>query len=450
MVHTKSHMIYSILGATFFCFISTTTISWSTVVLPKLSNIETSPIGRMVDMEEESWISSILILSAIFSVFISGYLADKIGRKCTLLIGGMPYLLSNIILAYASSVYLYYIARFLMGFTLGTVALVPVYISEISYKNHRNVLGPLICCATCFGSVFPNLLGPFVSMKTFSLLQAALATIYLVYFATLGEEGPQFYLTRNKEFQARAVLERLRGGYEDIDEAFAQIKNGYNEERQGTLRDILTSRSLKSAFIMCTVLLILQQFSGIVAIAFYGQTLFEKSSIQLSPELSVIVLGMVQLVASFITPCVSIKFGKKTLLFISGVLTALSQIVLTIDSYFNGFVRFAPAFRYLPLFCLIIFIIGYSLGLGPQPWMLTGELFPTRVKTVISSVNGFTIFVCAFLMTKYYMHIVRTIGMQGYFLFSAICCIIATIFTKFYVIETKDKSLEEIQRDLSR
>ncbi|XP_050501657.1 facilitated trehalose transporter Tret1-like [Diabrotica virgifera virgifera] len=427
-----------------------TTLSWSTVVLPKLSNFDTSPIGRRVGMEEESWISSIINISAIFSVFIFGYLADKTGRKCTLLIAGMPYLLSNIILAYASSVYLYYIARFLMGFTIGTLSLLPVYISEISHKNHRNVIGPLIGCAGCFGALFPNLLGPFVSMKTFSLVQAALAAIYLVFFAILGEEGPQFYIIRNREFQARAVLERLRGSYDDIDETFAEIKNGYNEEKQGTLRDILTSRSLKKAFIMCTVLLILQQFCGIVAISFYGQTLFEKSNIQLSPELSVILLGTIQLMASFITPFVSTKFGKKPLLIISGILTALSQIVLAIDSYFDGFVRFAPAFRYLPLLCLIVFIIGYSLGLGPQPWMIVGEVFPTRVKTVISSVEGFTIFVCAFLLTKYYMHIVRMIGMQGYFLFSAIVCIIATIFSKFYVIETKDKSLEEIQRDLSR
>ncbi|CAG9831239.1 unnamed protein product [Diabrotica balteata] len=401
-------------------------------------------------MEEESWISSILTISAICSVFIFGYLTDKLGRKCTLLIAGMPYLLSNIILAYASSVYLYYIARFLMGFTLGALAVLPIYISEISYKNHRNVLGPLIGCAACFGSLFPNVLGPFVSMKTFSLVQAAMAAIYLVFFAILGEEGPQFYIIRNKEFQARAVLERLRGGYEDIDEAFTEIKNGYNEERQATLRDILTSKALKKAFIICTVLLVLQQFCGIVAITFYGQTLFEKSSIQLSPELSVILLGTVQLVTSFITPCVSNKYGKKTLLIISGVLTALSQIILAIDSYVDGIARFAPAFRFLPLLCLIVFIIGYNLGIGPQPWIIMGEIFPTRVKTVISSVEGCTLFVCAFLMTKYYMHIVRTIGFQGYFLFSAICCIMVTIFSKFYVVETKDKSLEEIQRDLSK
>lgn len=429
-------------------FIAGATLTWSSPEIPLLTNSSSTPFDQPLNADESTWISSLVTLGAAFGSFLFTYLADKMGRKYTLLSAGVPFLVCYLILAFGSIVELFYCARFIMGLTVGGVfSLLPIYAGELSDKENRGVLGSLISCAVCLGLLFSYALGPFVNVMTFNLVLAAFSVIFLILFTFLGEEVPHYYVSINEEHLAKEVLQKLRGDYIDIDEELYEIQNKY-KECNGTFCEIFASRRLIRAFVTSVGLLVFQQFSGINVVLFYSQKIFKDVGANLAPEICTIIIGAVQFLSSFIYPLIGDKWGRKNILTFSAIGLVLSSSSLGAYSYLQKSGMNLDNYTWVPLLCLTFFIVTYNTGYGPLPWVMLGELFPSRVKSVATSVACFINWTLAFFITKYFVAMLNYLGLDGYFWFSAGCCVAAAFFGKLYVIETKGKSLEEIQDEL--
>lgn len=105
---------------------------------------------------------------------------------------------------------------------------------------------------------------------------------------------------------------------------------------------------------------------------------------------------------------------------------------------------------YLPIVTLTTFILFFNLGFGPLPWAMLSELFSSNVKSLASALVSTFVWVLSFVVTKYFEKAVKIFGLGELFLFFAFCSILATIFSMFYVIETKGRSFPEIQEQLMR
>lgn len=104
---------------------------------------------------------------------------------------------------------------------------------------------------------------------------------------------------------------------------------------------------------------------------------------------------------------------------------------------------------WLPVVALVIFIITYSVGLGPLPWAVMGEMFSSDVK---AKASGITVSVCwflAFLITKFSSNLDNALGNYATFWIFAGFCVLSIAFTVFILPETKGKSLQQIQAELN-
>ncbi|KAJ8932363.1 hypothetical protein NQ314_014730 [Rhamnusium bicolor] len=429
-------------------FISGTALTWSSPEITKLSDSTSSLLKDDVSSEEYTWVSSLVTLGAAIGPFIYGYLSNKFGRKYVLLSMGVPFLISYITVAYAKTVYLFYFARLLAGLAVGGVfAILPVYVGEITTKINRGTLSATMSCAVCLGFLFSYVFGPYLSVMLFNLILAIFPALFLVLFSVVGVECPHYYLHKQQNDMAKASLQKIRAYVKNevLEKELLEIQAKISEEGHGSIFDIFRSRGATKAFIVAVGLLIFQQFSGINAVLFYSQTIFKQTGASLEPAVCSIIIGSVQFASSLVTPLIADRFGRKTILLYSATGMILSELPLGVYSYLKDHGTNMETLSFLPIFLLTIFIFSYNSGFGPIPWIVLGEIFPNKIKTIATSLVSCINWFLAFLITKYFDTMINTFGMGQSFWAFAVFCIVATVFTHLYVVETKGKSLEEIQ-----
>lgn len=196
-------------------------------------------------------------------------------------------------------------------------------------------------------------------------------------------------------------------------------------------------------------LMFFQQLSGINAVIFYMTTIFLDAKIKLAPEYATIIVGAVQVIASFVATLTLDKLGRRMLLLVSDSLMALCTLALGIYSGIRAYDSDAvEGLGWLSLLSLCIFIIAFSLGFGPVPWLMVGELFSSDIKGVAGSFAGTLNWALAFIVTISYLPLSSAIGTSACFLIFTGLSVIGTLFSYFVVPETKGKSLKEIQEML--
>lgn len=148
------------------------------------------------------------------------------------------------------------------------------------------------------------------------------------------------------------------------------------EERQSlNISKAMRRKSSLKAMIISFGLMFFQQLSGINAVIFYTTTIFYDANIELSPELATIIVGIIQVIATFVATMTVDRVGRKVLLIISDSLMALCTLVL---GTFYGLKGQNPedveGYGWISLLSLCVFIVAFSLGFGPVAWIMIGEL----------------------------------------------------------------------------
>lgn len=159
---------------------------------------------------------------------------------------------------------------------------------------------------------------------------------------------------------------------------------------------------------------------------------------------------MLQVLATYSSTLLVDKAGRRVLLLISSSVMAICLTVLGVCFHLQEHGYDVSSISWLPLASVAVFIIVFSMGFGPIPWIMLGELFPSNVKGIASAVTAASSWILAFAVTKAFQNLLDLLGSPITFWLFAVMCIVGTIFTAVLVPETKGKDLEEIQRELSR
>lgn len=204
------------------------------------------------------------------------------------------------------------------------------------------------------------------------------------------------------------------------------------------------------ALIICLSLMFFQQFSGINAVIFYANKIFEAAGSKISADTCSIIVGVVQVLMTFVSAVLIDKAGRRLLLLQSSIVMGLCLVVLGI--YFNlkeSNEELVSTIGWLPLLCVILFIVSFSLGFGPIPWMIMGELFAADVKSIASAIAVMFNWALVFLITKTFDTMLNAMGSDWTFWFFGIWMAVCTAFVALVVPETKGKTNAEIQAMLS-
>lgn len=437
-----------VFSANLFAFAAGTAVGWPSPMIPKLKDDLTNPLPSTLAPEQESWVAGCFNLGMATANLFCGVLADRIGRKRTLQYLAVPATLSFVILSFADEVVYFYIGRLIQGIGFGSAfSVLPLYVAEIARDSNRGTLGCFLSMFVVAGALFSYILGPYMSIRDFSLMLVNIPCIFLIIFSLFIPESP-YYLVANGDYtNAELCLIKFRGTTRDnVQKELKMITQEVQLSIQSkvSVRDLYTSKPLKKGLIVCLGLMVLQQLSGITVVLSYMQSIFDAAGTSIPPEISTILVGTVQLLVVVITTAVIDKLGKRVLLISSALSSFIAQTSLGVYFYLQNAGYNVDVVSWLPIASLILYIVGFNFGLAVVPWGFIGEMFPPNAKAVASTMACVTCTGLSFVTSVFFPYLNVMIGIAGSFWLFGGCCAIGFAFIYFTVPETKGKGFSEI------
>lgn len=264
-------------------------------------------------------------------------------------------------------------------------------------------------------------------------------------------ESPTYLVSKGRSEAAVQSIQWLRGKEYDYAPELEELNQTDREirEQQVNIFTALARPVTIKAMSISLGLMFFQQVSGINAVIFYSAGIFEDANTGISAGLSTILIGVMQVVATFVATIVVDKLGRRILLLASGIVMALSTTAIGVYFFLKDQDEESVVnLGWLPVASLCVFMIMFSIGFGPVPWLMMGELFATDIKGFAGSIAGTTNWVLAFVITKTFKNLTEGLGSgPTFWLFSGLT-VLGVFFVFFVVPETKGKSLNEIQQEL--
>ncbi|KAL1138038.1 hypothetical protein AAG570_009733 [Ranatra chinensis] len=407
-----------------------TAISWTAPALPYLTSVNSS---MPINAEEGSWVGALLPVGALFGGLPAGSVADRFGRKNTVLGLGIPFIVSWFMIFVGNSVWVLYSARFLVGLAVGgACATVPMYISEIAEDSVRGTLGSYFQILLVAGIVYTYIMGAICHYKILSVVCALVSIVFLAAFFK-APETPVYLLKKGKKAEAEVALVRLRGNRYDI---YSELDN---------LQMELNKHGGSGASFS---LMLFQQFAGINAVVFYTEKIFIDAGSTMNPAVATIIVGLAQLTASYGSAVLIERAGRKLLLLVSSAVMSLCLGVLGGYFHVKDSGTDVSNFGLVPLAAVVVYMLVFSAGFGPIPWLMTGEILPQAIKGPATGMAVALNWALAFVVTKSFQDLVSTFGSAVTFWIFGIVCVLGFIFVYILVLETKGKSIYEIQNEL--
>lgn len=424
--------------------------AWSSPAIPKIIN---DKINYDITLDEASYFTVLPPIGSIISSFLFAYLNDTIGRKITLLLVTIPHLTAFILIATARSVYVFYIARFIVGFGDSCVfTTLSIYIAEVASPKVRGTWGNQMSFQLYMGQLLMNVIGSYNSIPIASYICLSFPVLFFCTFLFM-PETPYFYLMKGQVEKARKSLQKLRREV-NVEDELNQLKSDVDRQmsESGAWKELFTIESNRKALYTATFLRASQQFAGYACFAVYTQYIFAQSGGNLSATTSTIIFSGLCWCFNVLASFTLDKFGRRksyiySLLF-SGVSLFIAAIYFSIQTFFPNID--VQIVNWIPLASLIFYIFFYSFGVGLIPTLMMGELFSASIKTKGLIVINIVMCSLISLITKLFHLLDTNFGLYAPFMFFSCGCFLSTILAFYYVPETKGKTLEEIQQILIR
>ncbi|XP_030960043.1 sugar transporter ERD6-like 5 isoform X2 [Quercus lobata] len=407
---------------------------------------------------EYSVFGSIMTIGGMIGAVISGKLADIIGRKNTMWILDMFYIMGWLAIYFAKAhsrtgtgepngAWLLDLGRLSLGFGFGlTCYAAPIYLSEITPKNLRGGFTSVTMAMIPFSLTVAYLIGSVVNWRALALI-GAIPCLFLLFGLFFIPESPRWLAKIGREKEFEAALQCLRGKNVNTSEEAADIKN-YTENIQQISEDkILHLFQQKYAYqlIVGIGLMVLQQFGGLNGFAFYMDEIFELAGVP--SIIGFIVVSIPEIPAIALGSILIEKFGRRTLLMISATGECLGCVLTGLSFLLQSLNWWTEATPTLVLSGILVFKVSYSLGVGAIPWIIISEIFPINVKGSAGSICNLVNWFCSWLVSYTFNFLVEWSSAGTFFLYASMSGL-GVLFSATLVPETRRRTLEGIQASL--
>tara|TARA_R110000868_G_scaffold76774_5_gene220522 strand:- start:5471 stop:6844 length:1374 start_codon:yes stop_codon:yes gene_type:complete len=396
------------------------------------------------------WAASSAIWGCLFGAMFAGYASDKFGRKKVLLATAILFSLSAIGSALPNTLTQFVTARFIGGLGVGAASMLsPLYISEIAPAKLRGMLVSLYQLAIVLGINFVY----FVNLKIanvgteawnidmgwrYMLGSEMIPALLFFILLFLVPESPRWLTLNGREEEANTILEKVNGK-----EKGKQILNEIKETiiaEKGTLKELFATK-LRRALIIGLVLALFSQITGINAIIYYAPEIFKNIGFGTDSALQqTVIIGFVNTVFTFVAIYFIDRMGRRTLL-----LWGLSGMVICL--FGTGVVFY---FGYSSSLWTLIFILGFiasfASSLGPIPWVIMSEIFPTKIRGMAMSFATMTLWLGVVAITQFTPIMLDNLGGAYTFWIFMANAVFLLVFVYKRVPETKGRTLEEIEK----
>ncbi len=398
----------------------------------------------------QSIVTTAILVGGAIGAMSSGLMAEALGRRKALVIGGIAAFVGSILsgLAPVDSVWFLVAARVITGFGVGIASVVgPTFISEIAPPELRGRLIARFQLALTIGILASYVIAlVFVSVpggwRWMFALGAVPAGIQCV-LTLASVESPRWLAHKDRSDDAFDVLGLLRTG--EIDSEFHEIAHNTNTKSAGFSK--LLKRPASLGFRIALLLAIAQVITGINVILYYAPIVLSSAGFAShgAAIAATISIGAVNVIATWISLHLVDRFGRRPLLLLGLGGMAAAAAVIGASFLFEE----STLIAFVTLFAIIFFVICFAMSLGTVVWMMVTEVLPSDVRGKGVSVAMMVNWLVNIVVTLTFLIMLAQIGSTvTFWLFSAIS--VAFIFYVYFdVPETKGKSLEEIEKAIS-
>ncbi|KAI9733992.1 MAG: hypothetical protein M1834_002649 [Cirrosporium novae-zelandiae] len=420
--------------------------------------------GYVLKSSQKSLITSILSAGTFFGALLGGEVAERIGRRVTVMLSCLLYSVGVAIQVAATNVNTLVVGRLIAGFGVGGVsATVILYVSEISPKRVRGLLVSLYQFAVTIGLLLASGLDQATQGRNNASAYRIPISIQFIWAFVLAAglfflpESPRYLVKRGRDEDAIRALSSVRGAPEDsleIKAELAEIRANFEYEKQvastswkdclsggwaprGNFRRVVTGAALQ----------MFQQLTGVNFIFYYGTTFFQQAGMSNSFLMSTI-MNIVNVCATPFSFWAIEKLGRRPLLLWGACVMCVCEFIVAIVGTADEGSQAANV-------CLIVFtcvyIAAFAATWGPAAWVIVGELFPLpiRAKGVAISTASNWLWNCIIAVVTPYMvdSDKGNMGSKVFFVWGA-CLFFCYAFAYFNIPETKGLSLEQVDKML--
>jgi MFS transporter, SP family, arabinose:H+ symporter len=428
--------IVAALGGLLFGF-DTAVIAGATGALTTLYSLTPFTLGLTV---------SSALFGTIIGALFGGIPGDKYGRRASLRITAVLYLISAIGCAFAFNWYAFIIARFIGGLGIGASSVLgPMYIAEIAPPKKRGRMVGFFQFNIVFGILLAYFSNYIVGTMGFGAdewrwklgVPAIPAAIFLMLLFSI-PESPRWLARQGRLAEAATVLRE--GGDANYESDLAEIKASLDTKHGGSTEPLFQHKYRFPIFLAISIGMF-NQFSGINAILYYSNDIFAKAGFtKVSADLQSVAVGATNLLFTVIAMSLIDRLGRKKLLLIGAVGTAVALAGVAAIFLTNTHPE-------LLVWCLAGFIAFFAFSQGAVIWVYLSEVFPTRVRAKGQSLGSFTHWIMNAAISFIFPWLAAKSGGMPFVFFAVMMAVQFFVVLLFYP-ETAGHSLEEMQKNL--
>jgi sugar porter (SP) family MFS transporter len=392
----------------------------------------------------KGFVVSTALAGCVVGALAIGRTGDRYGRRYMLKVMAGLFLFSMIATGLAPNIWVFIIGRFIGGIAVGGASvLTPMYISEVSPPRLRgrlvatNQLAIVTGILVAFFSDYmidSVLNGSWRWMFLAGVFPSALLWV-LLFFIT---RSPRWLVKTGREAEARQVIAKVNPG-ENVEELVASIRESLKAETAGRKVKLFRRPMLKLAIVGIAIGMF-NQFAGINVIMYYSTDIFREAGFSSESALfQSVLIGFTNLLFTILAMTLIDRFGRKFLLYVGA----------TGMSVFLGLFSWAFISGNTEGFILLGLLIGYiaffAFSQGAVIWVILSEMFPNTVRSRGTAIGSFSHWIFNFAIALLFPVISSKIGVGPVFIFFTVATFLSLFFYKFVLVETKGKSLEEIE-----
>lgn len=399
----------------------------------------------------EGLMTAAVPFGALFGALAAGPMAERHGRRTSLLFAAVLFTVGALLAGMITAIWMLTACRLVLGFAVGVAAMVaPLYISESAPAGMRGMLVSIYQLAITLG-----ILGAYVVnfalddawRPMFMLGAVPAAALFIGMF--LLRDTPRWLLSRGRNNEAVTALARLRNSPANAPELLHELNTMQGADESSHTRaswSDLTATDVRPAFVVAIGLFLLQQFSGINAVIYYAPTVFQEAGFDSGSTqvLATMGVGLVNVLLTLAGMALIDRIGRRKLLYVGFAGTAVGLGMIAI-----GAMTGAQSLDILAVMGLLIYIGSFAASIGPLPWVMMSEVFPSKVRSLAMSATTISNWAFNFLVVFSFPALVASLGLGGVFALYTLACLAGLYFTWKLVPETSGVTLEHIEVHLA-
>ena len=395
------------------------------------------------------WIVSSMMFGAAVGAVGAGWLSATLGRKRSLILGAVLFVVGSLLSGFAWSPETLIAARVVLGLAIGLATFTaPLYLAEVAPEHIRGAMistyqlmitiGILVAflsdTALSYNSAWRWMLGVIAIPGALFLL----GVLFL-------PDSPRWLLMRGRRDEALEVLLRLRGDSAVVAREAADIEEQLKTPQRGW-HLFLENRNFRRSVWLGVLLQLMQQFTGMNVVMYYAPRIFKEMGYDTATQMWFTALvGLTNVLATFIAIALIDRWGRKPILYTGFAVMAVGLGV--VGSMMHNGIHDHGA-QIFTVAMLLVFIVGFAMSAGPLVWTLCSEIQPLKGRDFGIGASTLTNWITNMIVGATFLTLLSTVGgAQTFWLYAALN-VSFLFFTYALVPETKGVTLEQIERKL--